>query len=198
MGYYTNPPQLVPEQGRMLPVQDSFKKMFAQLHTGEVLVAHGDRGIFQFAGLIFDEIEFQNFYSQHVSASLLFLHWYALPVECWNGPLPQNDSYLKKGHDPESVLDQEVNVVESTPDQKVEATLAKKEPTSWEEFFAQYGITALHLDVGPGADPAKQACQVAEISRTVQQAITTQMLKKEENEHDTASEAEEATRYSEL
>ncbi len=79
MGYYINPPQILPEIGRRLDITVSYNHLIDELQDDELLFIHLDRGMFQNAAYLFRREEFEEFeeFSSQIDG-LVFLGYYAV------------------------------------------------------------------------------------------------------------------------
>jgi hypothetical protein len=82
MGYYFNPPQLLPAVGRKLSSpNNNYEELVAQLNPGEKLMGYYDRHIFQNAVYLYSKEEFVEFENQVNAGYLKRLGFYALDEE---------------------------------------------------------------------------------------------------------------------
>ncbi|MFZ3069016.1 MAG: hypothetical protein WA052_01740 [Microgenomates group bacterium] len=82
MGYYFNPPQLLPQKGRKLTTRSNlYGELVAQLQPGEKLMGHYDRGMFQNAVHLYSQSEFDGFEDQVKRGIIIRLGFYALNEE---------------------------------------------------------------------------------------------------------------------
>lgn len=92
MGFYFNPPQSLPEQGRRIEGRD-YASLVAQLGPDELLFGHYDRGRFQNAPHLFSPREFEEFEGQARSGIIRRSGFYAVSVarleQLYGHPWPQ-------------------------------------------------------------------------------------------------------------
>jgi len=82
MGYYFNPPQLLPQKGRRLSTHiNLYDELVAQLWPGEKLMGYYDRGMFQNAVHLYSQSEFDGFEDQVRQGIIIRLGFYALNGE---------------------------------------------------------------------------------------------------------------------